>query len=80
MNLKTILIAEDNPNDVELTLMALADYNLANNIQVVSDGVEVLEYLRFQGRFKDRKPGNPAVFILAMKQLGAFWAVLNEIP
>jgi CheY-like chemotaxis protein len=142
MKLKTVLLAEDNQNDVELTLFALADFNLANNIEVVNDGVEVLEYLRSQGRFKGRNPGNPAVilldlkmprldgievlkeiksdpalklipvvmvtssreetdlvqsyqlgvnayvvkpmdfnqFINAIKQLGAFWAVLNEIP
>lgn len=142
MKLRTILLAEDNQNDVDLTLLALSEYNLANNIQVVNDGVEALEYLRSEGKFKGRKPGNPAVilldlkmprldgievlkeikndpelrlipvvmvtssseepdllqsyqlganayvvkpvdfnqFIVAMKQLGAFWAVLNEIP
>jgi CheY-like chemotaxis protein len=142
MKLKTILLAEDNQNDVDLTLLALAEYNLANNIEVVNDGVEVLEYLRSQGRFKGRKPRYPAVILLdlkmprldgigvlkeikndpilklipvvmltssreetdlvqsyklgvnayvvkpvdfnqfidAIKQLGAFWAVLNELP
>jgi CheY-like chemotaxis protein len=142
MQLKTILLAEDNQNDVDLTLMALADYNVANRIIVVNDGVDTLEYLRMQGRFVDRKPGNPVVILLdlkmprmdglevlreikedpllkiipvviitssreeqdlvesyrlganayvvkpvefktfveAIRQLGAFWAVLNEIP
>ena len=142
MKLKTILLAEDNQNDVDLTLMALADYNVANKIVVVNDGVDTLEYLRMQGRFADRKPGNPVVILLdlkmprmdglevlreikedpllkiipvviitssreeqdlvesyrlgvnayvvkpvefrkfvdAIRQLGAFWAVLNEIP
>lgn len=142
MKLKTILLAEDNQNDVDLTILALSEYNLANNIEVVNDGVEVLEYLRSQGRFKGRKPGFPAVILLdlkmprmdgiqvlkeikddpdlklipvvmvtssredkdlvqsyklgvnayvvkpvdfnqfidAIKQLGAFWALLNEIP
>jgi CheY-like chemotaxis protein len=142
MNLRTILLAEDNQNDVDLTILALSEFNLANNIQVVCDGVEVLEYLRSQGKFKNRKEGYPAVilldlkmprmdgievlkeikkdpvlkyipvvmvtssreendliqsyklgvnayvvkpvdfnqFISAIKQLGAFWAVLNEIP
>jgi CheY-like chemotaxis protein len=142
MKLKTILLAEDNQNDVDLTIMALAEYNLANNIQVVNDGVEVLDYLRSKGRFEGRKPGYPAVimldlkmprmdgievlrvikadpdlkiipvvmvtssreekdlvqsynlgvngyvvkpvdfnqFINAIKQLGVFWAVLNELP
>jgi len=142
MKLRTILLAEDNQNDVDLTLLALSEYNLANNIQVVNDGVEALEYLRSEGKYRGRKPGNPAVvlldlkmprldgievlreikndpelklipvvmvtssseehdllqsyqlganayvvkpvdfsqFIEAMKQIGAFWAVLNEIP
>lgn len=142
MKLKTILLADDNQNDLDLTILALSEYNLANNIEVVHDGVEVLEYLRSQGRFNGRKPGFPAVilmdlkmprldgiqvlkeikndpalklipvvmvtssreekdlvqsyklgvnayvvkpvdfnqFIDAIKQLGAFWAVLNELP
>jgi len=142
MKLKTILLAEDNQNDVDLTILALSEYNFANNIVVVNDGVEVLEYLRSQGKFKGRKPGYPAVILLdlkmprldgigvlkdiksdpvlkqipvvmvtssreetdlvqsyklgvnayvvkpvdfsqfidAIKQLGAFWAVLNELP
>jgi CheY-like chemotaxis protein len=142
VKLKTILLAEDNQNDVDLTILALSEYHLANNIEVVNDGVEVLEYLRSQGRFKGRKPSYPAVILLdlkmprldgigvlkeikndpvlklipvvmvtssreetdlvqsyklgvnayvvkpvdfnqfidAIKQLGAFWAVLNELP
>jgi CheY-like chemotaxis protein len=142
MKLKTILLAEDNQNDVDLTILALSEYNLANNIVVVNDGVEVLEYLRSEGKFKGRKTGNPVVILLdlkmprldgigvlkeikndpvlklipvvmvtssreetdllqsyklgvnayvvkpvdfnqftaAIKQLGAFWAVLNELP
>jgi CheY-like chemotaxis protein len=67
MELKTILLAEDNPKDVELTLEAMADYNLANNVVVVSDGVQVLEYLRCEGKFKDRKKGYPAVILLDIK-------------
>jgi two-component system, response regulator len=55
MKLKTILLAEDNQNDVDLTLMAFKEFNLANNIDVVKDGVEAMEYLRFQGRFKRTK-------------------------
>ena len=142
MKLKTILFAEDNQNDVDLTLLALSEYNLANSIDVVADGVEVLDYLRSEGKFRERKQGFPAVILLdlkmprldgigvlneiksdpvlkfipvvmitssreekdlvesyklgvnayvvkpvdftqfteAIKQLGAFWAVLNEIP
>jgi CheY-like chemotaxis protein len=62
-----ILIAEDNPNDVELTLEALAKHNLANNVIVAKDGVEALDYLRCQGRFADRAPGDPAVLLLDLK-------------
>lgn len=67
MKLKTILIAEDNQNDIDLTLLALEEFNLANNIEVVTDGVEAMEYLRLQGKFKGRKPGNPAVILLDLK-------------
>ena len=65
--LKPILLAEDNPKDVELTLEALSNYNLLNRITVVGDGVEVLAYLRCQGKHSLRKPGNPAVLILDIK-------------
>ena len=49
--LKTILLAEDNPKDVELTLEALSDHTLANQVVVVHDGVEAMDYLRYEGRF-----------------------------
>jgi len=140
--LRTILLAEDNPKDVELTLEAMAENSLANHIFVVKDGVEALEYLRCEGKYKHRKEGNPALvlldikmprmdgievlrnirsdaalkklpvviltssreeqdlittyelgvnayvvkpvdfkqFIEAVKQIGSFWAVLNELP
>ncbi len=67
IELKTILYAEDNPKDVELTLEALADHNLANNVIVARDGVEAMEYLRCDGKFKERKPGNPTVLLLDNK-------------
>jgi CheY-like chemotaxis protein len=67
IEIKTILYAEDNPKDVELTLEALSENNLANNVIHVRDGVETLEYLRYEGKFKDRKPGNPAVLLLDIK-------------
>jgi CheY-like chemotaxis protein len=67
MKPKTILLAEDNVNDVELTLLALSDQKLAHDIVVVSDGVEVMDYLRLQGRFSNRAPGNPVVILLDMK-------------
>ena len=59
IELRTILLAEDNPHDVELTLEALATHNLANNVVVVSDGVEALEYLRREGQYRLRAPGLP---------------------
>jgi CheY-like chemotaxis protein len=142
MKLKTILLVDDNQNDVELTILAFKEFNLANKIEVAEDGVEAMQYLRSQGRFKGRKPGNPAVilldlkmprmdgievlkeirkdpalnlipvvmltsskeekdlfdsyrlginayvvkpvdfaqFVTAVKQIGAFWAILNELP
>lgn len=67
MKLKTILLADDNQNDIDLTLMALSESNPANKIEVVTDGVEVLEYLRSEGKFKGRKPDNPAVILLDVK-------------
>ncbi len=65
--LRQILFAEDNPKDVELTLEALADNNLANRVEVVRDGVEAMEYLRREGKYKERRLGNPAVAILDIK-------------
>ena len=67
IELKTILLAEDNPQDVELTLEALAEYNLANYVKVVEDGVEALEYLRYEGKYKERTKGLPAVLLLDIK-------------
>jgi CheY-like chemotaxis protein len=67
IELRTILLAEDNPKDLELTLEALAEHNLANQVIVVKDGVEVMEYLRCEGNFKLRRPGKPAVLLLDIK-------------
>ena len=67
VEIRTILFAEDNPKDVELTLEALGDHNLANNVIVVRDGVETLEYLRCEGKYKQRISGNPAVLLLDIK-------------
>jgi len=65
--LRTILLAEDNPKDVELTLEALAEHNLANHVIVVRDGVEAMEYLQCKGKHKLRKPELPAVLLLDIK-------------
>jgi CheY-like chemotaxis protein len=65
--LKSILLAEDNPRDVELTLEALAEYNLANEVVVAHDGAEALDYLYRRGQHADRSDGNPAVILLDIK-------------
>ncbi len=67
LQLRTILLVEDNPKDVELTLEALSENNLANMVVTVKDGVEAMEYLRYQGQFKARKKENPAVILLDIK-------------
>lgn len=67
IELKTILLVEDNPKDVELTIEALSEHNLANNLVTVNDGVEAMEYLQCHGLFKNRKKGNPAVILLDIK-------------
>ncbi|MEI8084950.1 MAG: response regulator [Paludibacter sp.] len=64
---RTILLADDNANDVELTLLALGNKGLSNRVVVVNDGVEVLEYLRCEGKFADRKKELPAVILLDIK-------------
>ena len=67
MKFKRILLAEYNLDDVELTLRVLAEYHLANKVDVVRDGVEALDYLFRRGRFADRPPGNPALLLLDNK-------------
>jgi CheY-like chemotaxis protein len=62
-----ILIVEDDPNDVELTLTALADYNLANEVVVTRDGQQALDYLYSRGQYSARPGGNPAVMLLDLK-------------
>lgn len=67
MKLRTILYAEDNPLDIDLTLEALKDNNILNPIQVVNDGVEALEYLNCEGAYSDRVKGNPGLILLDLK-------------
>jgi CheY-like chemotaxis protein len=62
-----ILMVEDDPKDVELSLTALEDYNLANEVVVVRDGEEALDYLFCRNGYKDRSGGNPAVMLLDLK-------------
>ncbi|MBX3300699.1 MAG: response regulator [Nitrospira sp.] len=63
-----ILLVEDNPNDVELTLRALKKHHIANRIVVVQDGAEALEYLFATGRYADRSTSSlPKVVLLDLK-------------
>lgn len=64
---KRILLVEDSPNDVELTLSALERHNLANEVVVVNDGEEALNYIHRRGRFRLRSPGEPVVVLLDIK-------------
>lgn len=65
--LKRILLAEDDPNDVELTLTALGEHNLVNGVQVVRDGQQALDYLYCRGEFTGRPPVEPVVVLLDIK-------------
>src|SRR5712691_4232522 len=66
-DLKRILMAEDNAKDVELALEALEENHLANEVVVVRDGEQALNYLRREGPFKNRPDGNPAIVLLDLK-------------
>ena len=65
--LKRILYAEDSAADVELTLAALEEHHLANEVVAVGDGVEALDYLYRRGAFASREAGNQAVVLLDLK-------------
>jgi CheY-like chemotaxis protein len=67
MNTKHILLVDDDPRDVEMTLAALEDHNLANKVFVVNDGEEALDYLFCRGKFETRAGGNPIVVLLDNK-------------
>ncbi len=66
-DLKRILLAEDDVKDVELTLAALQEFNLANEVVVVNDGQEALDYLYYKENFANRNNGNPALILLDIK-------------
>jgi CheY-like chemotaxis protein len=65
--LGNILLVEDDPYDVELTLTALTNDQLTNEIVVVRDGAEALDYLYRRGAYESREAGNPAVILLDLK-------------
>jgi two-component system response regulator len=68
MNNKQILLVEDNPDDVKLTLRALAKSRIANEVVVVQDGVEAMEYFDCSGKFSGRNPALlPQVVLLDLK-------------
>jgi CheY-like chemotaxis protein len=66
-SLRSILLVEDNPNDVELTLTALKEAKLANTIVVVNDGEQALDYLFRRNQFAGRDLVQPAVILLDLK-------------
>ncbi|MBI4249256.1 MAG: response regulator [Elusimicrobia bacterium] len=67
-NEKTILLVEDNPNDAALTLRALKKNKILNEVQIVQDGAEALDYLLCQGKHAGRDPGAmPSVVLLDLK-------------
>jgi CheY-like chemotaxis protein len=65
--LLSLLLVEDNPNDVELTLSALKEARLANEIVVTNDGEQALDYLLRRGAHAGRTSANPAVILLDLK-------------
>ncbi len=65
--LKRILLAEDNERDVELTLAALGEHNLANEVTVARDGAEAMDYLYARGKFAGHANGPPVVVLLDLK-------------
>jgi two-component system response regulator len=66
-DLRTILLAEDNPADAEMATDALREAKLANPVVHVEDGVEALDYLLYRGNFAQRAKGDPAVVLLDIK-------------
>jgi CheY-like chemotaxis protein len=65
--IKRILLAEDNENDVELTLTALQECRLSNEVEVVRDGAEVLDYIYHRGNYSGHENGLPCVILLDLK-------------
>jgi two-component system, response regulator len=63
-----ILLVEDNPDDVELTLQTFEDFNITNRIQVVRDGAEALDFVFRRRQYADRDPWDrPKVILLDIK-------------
>ncbi len=67
LEIKRILIVDDSQKDVELTIAALSENNLANKVDVAEDGEEALDYLYKRGKFSSYDKGNPGVILLDIK-------------
>ncbi len=65
--IRKLLLVEDSPNDAELTLEALAEHRLANEMVHLRDGAEALDYLHARGQFTDRGNDLPALVLLDLK-------------
>jgi CheY-like chemotaxis protein len=65
--IRNILLVEDDPRDVELTLAALEEHRLANQVVVVHDGAEALDYLYRRCQFKNRTDDRPVLILLDLK-------------
>jgi CheY-like chemotaxis protein len=65
--LKPIVLVEDNPKDLELTLIALDEARLVNEVIALRDGAEAIDYLACEGPWQERQKGNPAVILLDIK-------------
>jgi CheY-like chemotaxis protein len=67
IKVKRILLVEDNANDAELTMEALSEHHLANEVDLVRDGAEALDYLYQRGKYAAQADGNLAVILLDLK-------------
>jgi len=67
MTIKHILLVEDDPRDAKLTLAALNEFHLINDVFVVNDGEQALDYLYCRGKFENRENGNPVAVLLDLK-------------
>lgn len=67
IDIKRILLVEDDPRDIELTLRAFEEQNLANEVVIAEDGEEALDLLFQRGKYGQRLPGNPAVVLMDLK-------------
>jgi CheY-like chemotaxis protein len=67
MTIKHLLLVEDDPRDAKLTLAALREFHLINDVFVVGDGEQALDYLYCRGKFENRETGNPVAVLLDLK-------------